>query len=178
MLPCVDVGARLQIQRTHLKLPCRVVFQDSSIPCRVVFEDSVASCDLRRATLTEDGAIWTCGPGDDGRLGHGDVQDRLRPTRLGPEAFGGLPVVLVRGLPLGSHDGNGRRGLRLDVWHQRLRPCRPRRQDRQASVYAGGHFSGASIAARCPINCAGPCAKQSRRSTKWKKCGRLSWSNV
>ena len=38
-----------------------------------------------------DPSIWTCGWGDDGQLGH----DRLLPTRLGPEAFGGLPVVLV-----------------------------------------------------------------------------------
>ena len=41
---------------------------------------------------TEDGAIWNCGFGDEGRLGHGNEQDRLRPTRLGPEVFGGLPV--------------------------------------------------------------------------------------
>jgi alpha-tubulin suppressor-like RCC1 family protein len=32
--------------------------------------------------LTEDGAIWTCGSG-------------VLPTRLGPEVFVGLPVVLV-----------------------------------------------------------------------------------
>jgi alpha-tubulin suppressor-like RCC1 family protein len=55
----------------------------------------VAACGLHRATLTEDGAIWTCGRGSYGQLGHGDVQDRLRPTRLGPDAFGGLPFVLV-----------------------------------------------------------------------------------
>ena len=39
------------------------------------------------AALAEDGAIWNCGRGADGKLGHGDVQDRLRPTRLGPEAW-------------------------------------------------------------------------------------------
>ena len=55
----------------------------------------VAARGLHRATLTEDGAVWTCGWGDDGQLGRGDAQGRLRPTRLGPEAFGGLPVVLV-----------------------------------------------------------------------------------
>ena len=82
------------------------------------------------------GAIWACGRGDEGQLGHGDSQDRLRPTRLGPEAFGGLPVVLVA--CLGSHDGVDERGWRLDVRQQRGRPARPRRQDRQAPVYAGG----------------------------------------
>jgi len=38
------------------------------------------------------GAIWTCGHGADGQ---GDAQHRLQPTRLGPEAFGGSPGVLV-----------------------------------------------------------------------------------
>jgi len=44
-----------------------------------------------RAALTEDGAIWTSGAGNYGQLGL-----VLLPTRLGPEAFGGSPVVLVR----------------------------------------------------------------------------------
>ncbi len=55
----------------------------------------VAAGAFHRAALTVEGAIWTCGRGDQGQLGHGDEQDRLRPTRLGPEAFGGLPVVHV-----------------------------------------------------------------------------------
>jgi alpha-tubulin suppressor-like RCC1 family protein len=38
------------------------------------------------------GAIWTCDHGADGQ---GDAQHRLQPTRLGPEAFGGSPGVLV-----------------------------------------------------------------------------------
>jgi alpha-tubulin suppressor-like RCC1 family protein len=50
---------------------------------------------FHRAALTVDGAMWTCGSGDQSQLGHGDEQDRLRPMRLGPEAFGGLSVVLV-----------------------------------------------------------------------------------
>jgi alpha-tubulin suppressor-like RCC1 family protein len=48
--------------------------------------------------LTEDGVIWTSGAGNYGQLGQGDAQASfsvLLPTRLGPEAFGGSPVVLV-----------------------------------------------------------------------------------
>ena len=78
--------------REHQRLPARVGGAEVHGGSPVLM---VAACFLQRATLTEDGAVWTCGCGDDGRLGHGDAQDRLRPTRLGPEAFGGLPVVLV-----------------------------------------------------------------------------------
>jgi len=56
----------------------------------------VAAGDNHQVVVAEDGSIWTCGAGNNGQLGHGDdAQDRLRPTRLGPEAFGGSPVVLV-----------------------------------------------------------------------------------
>jgi hypothetical protein len=41
--------------------------------------DMVAAGAFHRAALTVDGAIWTCGSGDQGQLGHGDEQDRLRP---------------------------------------------------------------------------------------------------
>jgi len=69
--------------------------------------------------LTEDGAIRTCGAGSYGQLGHGDAEERLLPTRLGQEEFGGLPVVFVA---CGYHDGVDGRGMRLDVRQQRLRP--------------------------------------------------------
>jgi hypothetical protein len=42
-----------------------------------------------------DCAIWTCCRCSWGQLEHGDAQDRLLPTLLGAEAFGGLSVVLV-----------------------------------------------------------------------------------
>jgi alpha-tubulin suppressor-like RCC1 family protein len=54
----------------------------------------VAAGDDNRAALTGDGATWTCGSGSEGQLGNGDAQDRLLPTRLGQQAFGGSPVVL------------------------------------------------------------------------------------
>ena len=52
------------------------------------------------AAVLEDGAILTCGSGDDGQLGHGDEgdapgRDKLRPARLERAVFGGAPVVLV-----------------------------------------------------------------------------------
>jgi alpha-tubulin suppressor-like RCC1 family protein len=44
--------------------------------------------------VAADGALWTWGGGNEGQLGHGDMPKwRLVPTRLGPEAFGGIPVV-------------------------------------------------------------------------------------
>ena len=94
----------------------------------------VAAGGFHRATLTEDGAIQTCGAGSYGQLGHGDAEERLLPTRLGQEEFGGLPVVFVA---CGYHDGVDGRGMRLDVRQQRLRPAWPRRQDTQAPAYAG-----------------------------------------
>ena len=78
--------------REHHRLPARVGGAEVHGGSPVLI---VAACGLHRANLTEDGAMWTFGCGSDGRLGHGDAHDRLRPTRLGPEALWGLPVVLV-----------------------------------------------------------------------------------
>jgi hypothetical protein len=117
--------------REHQRLPARVGGAEVHGGSPVLM---VAACGMHRATLTEDGAIWTCGAGSHGQLGHGNVC--LRPTRLGPEAFGGVLVVLVA---CGSfHDGVDGRGLRLDLRQQRLRPAWLRRQETQAPVYEGG----------------------------------------
>ena len=43
----------------------------------------VAAGAFHRAAVTGEGTIWTCGVGDQGQLGHGDEQDRLRPMGLG-----------------------------------------------------------------------------------------------
>jgi len=37
----------------------------------------------------------TWGRGAEGQLGHGDVQDRLRPERIGRELLGGWTVIMV-----------------------------------------------------------------------------------
>ena len=59
------------------------------------------------AAVLQDGAVLTCGRGDDGQLGHGAeghdddddpdlvAPDQLRPARLERAVFGGAPVVLV-----------------------------------------------------------------------------------
>jgi RCC1 and BTB domain-containing protein len=78
--------------RQHQRLPARVCGAELHGDSPVVI---VAAGAFHRAALTEDGAIWTCGSGSDGQLGHGDAQDRLLPMRLGPEAFGGLLVLFV-----------------------------------------------------------------------------------
>jgi hypothetical protein len=123
----------------HQRLPARVGGAEvhGGSPVIMVANLGLMSCGLHRATLTVDGAIWTCGRGRYGQLGHGDAQDRLRLTRLGPEAFGGLPVVLVT---CGGENTMALTGVGgcLDVRRQRQCPARPRRQDRQAPVYAGG----------------------------------------
>ena len=55
----------------------------------------VAASGFHFAAATEDGGLWTCGAGRGGRLGLGDGAMRSRPVRIGPELFGGSPVVLV-----------------------------------------------------------------------------------
>ena len=41
------------------------------------------------------GTLWTWGDGEYGQLGHGDLEPRQRPERLGREMFGGSPAVMV-----------------------------------------------------------------------------------
>ena len=41
--------------------------------------------------ITTDGAVWSWGWGDDGRLGHGDQQRQLLPKKV--EAFAGRRVI-------------------------------------------------------------------------------------
>ena len=43
--------------------------------------------------ITADGAVWSWGSGDDGRLGHGDTQLQLLPKKV--EAFAGRSVIAV-----------------------------------------------------------------------------------
>ena len=118
-----------------------------------------------RAALTEDGAIWTSGAGNYGQLGL-----VLLPTRLGPEAFGGSPVVLVRMAACGlchtlvlTEDGvvwtfgegeYGRLGLNYE--DDRLVPTRldPQRfAGAQVSTVAAGLFRSISywISGACRI---------------------------
>ena len=78
--------------RQHRQRPARVCGAELHSDAPVVM---VAAGARHRAALTKDGAIWTCGDGVAGQLGHGDAQERLRPARLGREVFGGSPVVLV-----------------------------------------------------------------------------------
>jgi alpha-tubulin suppressor-like RCC1 family protein len=56
---------------------------------------SVAVGYLHTAVLTADGVLWTHGNGACGRLGLGDEEDRLTPTRLCQELFGNAKVLSV-----------------------------------------------------------------------------------
>ena len=47
------------------------------------------------AVVVEDGAVYTCGYGGNGRLGLGDGQPRRRLTRVPQEMFAGSRVVMV-----------------------------------------------------------------------------------
>lgn len=55
----------------------------------------VACGDLQTMVVTADGGLWTFGCGYHGRLGHGDVQNRLIPTRVEALRFGGAKIVMV-----------------------------------------------------------------------------------
>jgi alpha-tubulin suppressor-like RCC1 family protein len=57
----------------------------------------VACGTLHTLAVTEDGAVLTWGSGSGGKLGHNDNLDRLVPTRVGPQWFGGKKVVLACG---------------------------------------------------------------------------------
>ena len=62
--------------REHHRLPA--LFGGAEVHGNALV-DMVAAGAFHRAALTVDGAIWTCGSGDQGQLGHGDEQGRLRP---------------------------------------------------------------------------------------------------
>lgn len=47
------------------------------------------------AAVTDDGCAWTWGYGGSGRLGHGDREDKLVPTKLGRDSFSGFAVLMV-----------------------------------------------------------------------------------
>lgn len=51
------------------------------------------------AAVTEDGALWTWGNGNFGRLGHGGNISRLVPTRVPLDSLGGLRIGRCRVLP-------------------------------------------------------------------------------
>lgn len=44
---------------------------------------------------SSDGDLWSWGRGYEGQLGHGDTERRKSPAKLGPEVFGGWPVVMA-----------------------------------------------------------------------------------
>ncbi len=75
---------------------------------------AVAAGDMHSVAVTEDGALWTWGQGLGGRLGHGDVENRLVPTeavghvlaRFG--RFQMLPEEHALAIAMGTH---GRLGV-------------------------------------------------------------------
>ena len=54
---------------------------------------AVSAGDRHSIALTADGAVWSWGDGDWGRLGHGDMQGQLLPRKI--ETFAGRRVVAV-----------------------------------------------------------------------------------
>ena len=66
---------------------------------------------LHSMAVTEDGALWTWGQGDDGRLGNGDEERRWSPHRVSAAGFGSVGIGRHRELPaehtiafaMGSH---------------------------------------------------------------------------
>jgi RCC1 and BTB domain-containing protein len=60
---------------------------------------AAAAGDYHSAAVTEDGALWTWGQGNDGQLGHGDEENRLVPTEVSGAGLGGRRIGRCRGLP-------------------------------------------------------------------------------
>ena len=60
---------------------------------------AAAAGDAHSAAVTEDGALWTWGKGDDGRLGHGDRRRRWVPSVVAGAGFGGGRIGRCRALP-------------------------------------------------------------------------------
>tara|TARA_B110000444_G_scaffold259291_2_gene302563 strand:+ start:2258 stop:3643 length:1386 start_codon:yes stop_codon:yes gene_type:complete len=54
---------------------------------------TVACGNTHTVAVTDAGALWSWGCGDEGRLGHNDEDDRLVPTRVGRERFGGAKIT-------------------------------------------------------------------------------------
>jgi len=74
----------------HQLLPAGVA--GSKVLVRIVM---VAAGLAHSASVTVEGTLLTWGDGTRGQLGYGDLQNRLRPTLLGKELFGGKPAVMV-----------------------------------------------------------------------------------
>ena len=95
-----------------------------------------AAGDRHLAVVVEDGAVYTCGDGYNGRLG------RRRAAAAAADAgAAGAVCGLARRhgvLRLLAHDGGDGGGARVDLRLQRSRPAGRGRQDRQAGVHAGG----------------------------------------
>jgi len=75
-----------------------------------------AAAGSRHSTaLTENGALWTWGRGNEGRLGHGDLENRLVPTRVAAASLNHRKIGRCRLLPedhvlaftMGTHDRLG-----------------------------------------------------------------------
>ncbi len=74
---------------------------DRYAPVRVGGEEAFGQSNVRKVAcgnahtvaVTEEGAVWSWGCGEGGRLGHNDEDDRLVPTRVGRERFGGAKIT-------------------------------------------------------------------------------------
>ena len=74
---------------------------DRHAPVRVGGEEAFGQSKVRMVAcgsyhtvaVTEEGAVWSWGRGNGGRLGQNDDHNRLAPARVGQERFGGAKIV-------------------------------------------------------------------------------------
>ena len=70
-----------------------------TLVARAVFDGEavlmVACGESHTATVTEDGGVYTCGLGKDGRLGHGNEEDQFVPRRVPAARFNDEQVVML-----------------------------------------------------------------------------------
>ena len=103
--------------------------------------------------LTTDGSVWSWGPGDDGRLGHGDEQRQLLPKMV--EALAGQRVIAVSAGGMHSlaliADGSvwsWGRGCHGDEQHQQLLPKKVEAFAEQRVVaVSAGYFHSLTLTA-------------------------------
>lgn len=90
MLVLVKLGRDCSLSSRHMLRFVRL----SVTACQRVTQPAVRPCRVQRARrLTEDGAVYTWGRGDDGRLGHGDNGWKYVPRIV--EALEGQRIVQV-----------------------------------------------------------------------------------
>ena len=62
----------------------------------IIYVQEVMSAGSQHSMVLDvDGGVWTWGNGENGRLGHGDTENRLVPTMIAPAAFSNVRIIAI-----------------------------------------------------------------------------------